>query len=62
MRKPQLCLSCHLETKELDIKISEKILYNVTVKSIDANGKQVFSISFEYFVFTMLIYYLSLIH
>uniref|UniRef100_A0A2S2R5N5 Tudor domain-containing protein n=1 Tax=Sipha flava TaxID=143950 RepID=A0A2S2R5N5_9HEMI len=39
MRKPQLCLSCHLEYKELDMKIVEKKLYNVTVKSIDTNGK-----------------------
>eukprot|EP00102_Acyrthosiphon_pisum_P025216 XP_016662426.1 PREDICTED: uncharacterized protein LOC100572451 isoform X2 [Acyrthosiphon pisum] len=38
MRRPQLCLNCHLESKVLDIKITEKILYNITVKSIDSNG------------------------
>ncbi|XP_025193812.1 uncharacterized protein LOC112593566 isoform X2 [Melanaphis sacchari] len=38
MRKPQLCLNCHLETKDLDVRITEKTLYNVTVKSIDSNG------------------------
>ncbi|XP_026804803.1 uncharacterized protein LOC113548228 [Rhopalosiphum maidis] len=38
LRKPQLCLNCHLETKHLDVKITEKTLYNVTVKSIDSNG------------------------
>lgn len=38
MRRPQLSLNCHLESKDLDIKITEKTLYKITVKSIDPNG------------------------
>ncbi|KAE9535821.1 hypothetical protein AGLY_007722 [Aphis glycines] len=44
LKKPQLCLNCHLETKYLDVKITEKTLYNVTVKSIDRNGMLCISI------------------
>lgn len=35
MKKPQLCLHCYLETKVLNVMITEKILYKVTVKSIN---------------------------
>ncbi|XP_050546738.1 uncharacterized protein LOC126908583 [Daktulosphaira vitifoliae] len=38
MKKPQLCLICDMETKELSFKIAEKTLYNVTVTSIKPNG------------------------
>ncbi|XP_050421406.1 uncharacterized protein LOC126833881 [Adelges cooleyi] len=38
MKKPQLCLTCELETKNLNFKVTEKTLYNVTVIAIKSNG------------------------
>jgi len=39
MKKPQLCLNCNFENKDDNIKITEKTLYNVTVKSVNTNGE-----------------------
>lgn len=39
MRKPQLCINCSLENTDFDLKITEKTLYNVIVKSVTVNGK-----------------------
>ncbi|XP_015365129.1 PREDICTED: uncharacterized protein LOC107162646 [Diuraphis noxia] len=50
LRRPQLCLNCHLESKDLDIKITEKTLYKITVKSIDPKGMLCISIKEHYSV------------
>ncbi|VVC24546.1 Hypothetical protein CINCED_3A019121 [Cinara cedri] len=38
MKIPQLGLHCSLEANHLDVKITEKTLYKITVKSINDNG------------------------